>query len=284
MELVGESQRKITILTHKYNDLCKTSGLLPKKQRMSVSGYVRTKVDIIKEKVVEPVAKTKVKLTDTELDEEFYMLTKDLEERNVDVSNSIFNLTDKELRNEQLKQLDKLTSEYKHSNTNGMLTLTTSDKGKNNFGSTRYSGHTIYLNKNHFTTKENVIQEEIGCMNRKWHFEVPDDRKSIYTLTHEYGHILEYEYLKKATNNIVTKSELHIADKDLKDILITNAMNKLDKKITITQFKEKYISKYANSKRNYEWFAETFAKYKLSNEKDIWTETFGEWLEGYFNE
>lgn len=44
MELVGESQRKITILTHKYNDLCKASGLLPKKVRVSVSGYRRIKV------------------------------------------------------------------------------------------------------------------------------------------------------------------------------------------------------------------------------------------------
>jgi hypothetical protein len=44
MELVGESQRKITQLTHKYNDLCKTSGLLPKKVRMSVSGYRRIKI------------------------------------------------------------------------------------------------------------------------------------------------------------------------------------------------------------------------------------------------
>ena len=44
MELVAESQAKITKLTHKYNDLCNASGLLPKKQRMSVSGYRRTKV------------------------------------------------------------------------------------------------------------------------------------------------------------------------------------------------------------------------------------------------
>jgi hypothetical protein len=48
MELVGESQSKITKLTHKYNELCKASGLKPKKQRMSVSGYVRTKVEKIK--------------------------------------------------------------------------------------------------------------------------------------------------------------------------------------------------------------------------------------------
>lgn len=44
MELVDKSQRKITVLTHKYNDLCNISGLLPKKQRMTVSGYRRIKV------------------------------------------------------------------------------------------------------------------------------------------------------------------------------------------------------------------------------------------------
>lgn len=44
MELVEESQSRITKLTHKYNELCKTSGLLPKKARMSVSGYRRIKV------------------------------------------------------------------------------------------------------------------------------------------------------------------------------------------------------------------------------------------------
>ena len=36
-ELVEQSQNRIRLLTSKYNDLCKTSGLLPKKQRMSVS-------------------------------------------------------------------------------------------------------------------------------------------------------------------------------------------------------------------------------------------------------
>ena len=36
-ELVEQSQNKIRLLTSKYNDLCKASGLLPKRQRMSVS-------------------------------------------------------------------------------------------------------------------------------------------------------------------------------------------------------------------------------------------------------
>lgn len=43
-ELVGQSQLKITQLTHKYNELCNVSGLAPVKQRMSVSGYRRVKV------------------------------------------------------------------------------------------------------------------------------------------------------------------------------------------------------------------------------------------------
>ena len=42
-ELVEQSQNKIRLLTSKYNDLCKASGLLPKKVRMQVSGYHRVK-------------------------------------------------------------------------------------------------------------------------------------------------------------------------------------------------------------------------------------------------
>ena len=41
--LVQESQNKIRLLTSKYNDLCKASGLLPKKVRMQVAGYKRVK-------------------------------------------------------------------------------------------------------------------------------------------------------------------------------------------------------------------------------------------------
>ena len=42
-ELVEQSQNKIRLLTSKYNDLCKASGLLPKKIRMQVAGYHRVK-------------------------------------------------------------------------------------------------------------------------------------------------------------------------------------------------------------------------------------------------
>lgn len=41
MELVNESQKKITQLTQKYKKLCNESGLLPKMKRMRVAGYKR---------------------------------------------------------------------------------------------------------------------------------------------------------------------------------------------------------------------------------------------------
>lgn len=44
MNLVEECQQKITLLTDKYRELCKVSGLPTKMQRMRVSGYRRTKI------------------------------------------------------------------------------------------------------------------------------------------------------------------------------------------------------------------------------------------------
>lgn len=43
-DLIGQAQKRITELTHRYNELSQISGLKPKKQRMSISGYRRTKV------------------------------------------------------------------------------------------------------------------------------------------------------------------------------------------------------------------------------------------------
>ena len=43
-ELVGETQQKITQLTHKYKELSNISGLPTKSKRLVVSGYKRKKV------------------------------------------------------------------------------------------------------------------------------------------------------------------------------------------------------------------------------------------------
>lgn len=45
IDIAERSQKRINMLTNKYNELSKVSGLLPKKQRMSVSGYRKIKVN-----------------------------------------------------------------------------------------------------------------------------------------------------------------------------------------------------------------------------------------------
>lgn len=46
-DLVDKSQKNITLLNKKYNNLCNISGLKPKKQRMQVSGYKRIDINKI---------------------------------------------------------------------------------------------------------------------------------------------------------------------------------------------------------------------------------------------
>lgn len=46
-DLVDKSQKNITLLNKKYNNLCYASGLKPKKQRMQVLGYKRIDINKI---------------------------------------------------------------------------------------------------------------------------------------------------------------------------------------------------------------------------------------------
>ena len=258
---------------------------------MSVSGYARTKVP--KVKAVEnnkPIKATKEviskAMTHEELEEEWLMLVGDLREKNVDVDNGVYNIPDEEFRNAQLRQINILTDKYKHdlkvrkdAYTTKELKIKALPIKSRAYAQANFSMHKIELNTKWYNNiKEYMESQKIG-EDINWHYKVPDDKLAVYSITHEYGHIVENVYMKNV-NRLMSKKDL---DKDLCDTLMTNAMRKLDKKMTKTEFKKTYWTKYAMSKRNYEWFAETFAKYVLSDEQDIWTETFGEWLEDYFN-
>ena len=278
IELAQQSQKKINQINFRYNELCKASGLMPKKQRMSVSGY--RKIGVSKEKNIK--------------DKDFNTLLNSLRNKQVEIEDDIINFKDTELRDDQLRQLDYLTDKYNHNakynkinpDSTRKLKLRSMDLGEYTYGKSTNLSHEIILNDKFFKNKSKakVIKEEKINSDANWHYPVPEDKMSIYTITHEYGHTLEYEYFKemkyKATNYISYKE----LDKNLRDTIMNNAISKLPEKITITEFKKKYLSKYAISKRNNEWFAETFTKYMLSNKQDVWTEAFGEWLEGYFNE
>ena len=281
MELVRESQDKISLLTKKYNDLSKASGLKTKKERMTVSGYKRIAVN--KKKPIKEVVQQPAKPTDEELNEMFMLTTRDLEDKNIEVDNSIYNIPDKELRNRQIEQLDNLTNKYPADVADtARLKLSNIKLSNRKFAQASYYDKEIKLNSEWFNDKQKYIDKEKECIEKGWHYKVPADKVDIYTITHEYGHIVEYQYYKWLQHRGRGNISYHEADTDLRDIIMHDAMRKLGKKMTITEFKKKYWSGYATSKRHSEWFAETFAKYNLSDEQDVWTQAFGEWLEEFY--
>lgn len=287
-ELVKDSEIKIRQITQKYKELNEASGLAPKKQRMSVSGYRRTHVDMPKPKEKKAVEQPKaVKLTPEELDEQFYMYAQDLKEKNVEVDNSIFNIPNKELRNQQLQQLDVLTNKYNHNEISRNKLKLRKDNIGGALGLSNYGNHSITLSNKYFNDKDTLLEIEKQSSETKWHTKVAEDKYSIYTITHEYGHIVEYEYTKemllrrKILPAVATRAQRAAIDKELQDTLLDRAMEKLEEKMTRKLFKEKYWSKYAKSKRNFEWFAESFAEIQLTENSNVWIDTFKEWLDEY---
>ena len=137
---------------------------------------------------------------------------------------------------------------------------------------------------NYFKDPQLFKEKQLEDIKSKWHYAVSDDNLDIYTLTHEYGHIVEYNYLEKQRlyyDKVGRRFNYKTADKELRDTIISNAMNKLGQRMTIGEFKDKYFSDYAKSKLNYEWFAELFAKMELG-EQDEFTEALKDWLGGFY--
>ena len=282
-EVADEAQKKITQLTDKYNELSKKANLPTKKQRLKVAGYHKIKV--------EGNTPPKPKINARELiveqpkidyEEEFGILTSDLEKNGINVTNNIYNFKDEQLRNRNLNQLLELSNKYPHNIVrNKDLTLDTSARGDNNYGSAFYEEHEIRLNANHYSSTSKVVEAEKKDMESGWHYKVSDDKADIYTITHEYGHIVEFEYLREARENARRSGRrfnFKEKDKDLRDTLISRAITISGKKMNTQYFKDMYFSGYAKSKRNYEWFAELFAQSQLG-EQTPFTQALLEWLE-----
>ena len=266
MELVGETQRKITQLGHKYNDLCKASGLKPKKQRMSVAGYKRINVKNIK---TNDINKT----------------LQNLQDKKMKINNNVFDLEEKELMEKNLLQLDKLSDKYKHNkNTNNELSIK-AERLKSAIADASYWDNYIRFNTKYFNDKTKLIRVEEDLKKVGWHYSVDNKDLDIYTITHEYGHIIENEYIRGTVlkrgklPKFVTQNERRAIDSELRDYLVQKAIKKMDKKITITEFKKTYWSGYSKDRRNFEWFAEAFAGVELGDKSNVWLETFKEWLD-----
>ena len=283
-DLVGESQKNITILTNKYRELANVSGLPTKMDRMRVSGYHMVKrADVSPPKPIAELSKDLLEQPLYSKEEYFNMLVGDLGDKNVDVDGSIM-LVDEDIRNNQLEQLYNLTEKYPVDRySDKELTLGCKQlSNRNRLGEASYYKKNIDLNEKYFKDKNVLLESEARSIKYNWHYKVPDDKLSIATITHEYGHQVEYEYFRRQLKKYGGRTfDFRAADKDLQDTIMGIAMGKLDSKITKTEFKKQYFSGYALSKRNYEWFAELFAKTELG-EQDVFTEALKEWLGGFY--
>ena len=278
-------QGEINKVTKTYNDFSKAGNLRMKLDRLKVDGYKFYKVKPVDNVITKPVVEeTRVRSREVEqpkidLNEQYSQLKDELNKNNVIVRFDFEDIKDKELRNKNLEQLVNLTNKYPVGAINSgtrKLTVGTFSRNSNTWAHAGYSNNMIEVNNYYYNDNIFYRNDEKHCMETGWHYKVPDDKIDVATITHEYGHIIEFEYLKK---NYSTR--WRVVDTDLKDTFIKMAMRKSGEKLTVTQFKDKYFSRYAKSKRNLEWFAELFQKYELG-EQDPFTEVMGEWLEGQY--
>lgn len=280
--IANKSQQKINILTSKYEQLNEISGLKPKLDRLKVSGYHKIKVSentLTKANVVKTPA---INIPVISNEEKYNKLIDNLSNKKVTI-NSKTNDFDRELFIKNLEQLNYLTDKYPHNKYfKQELYIVPKSYTDKTFGDASYKEHRIGLTNTYFKDKTKLFEEEKKCIKQGWHQAIPDEKVELYTITHEYGHLVEYNYLKKIRDiriNSGRSFDFKATDKDLQDLLLGNAIKGTG--LTKTEFKEKYFSGYAKSKRNYEWFAETFTQMELGEETPI-TKALKEWLEKFY--
>lgn len=290
-KLIYESQSNITQLTRQYKELSEASGIPTKMDRLKVAGYKRVNVrNLRKQEAQLPIEqdadlfKSLTDYEDFDFQESFSVLSRELEDKNIDVGGGIYQLNNK-MTIKNMEQLNYLTDKYMHdAYFDKPLEFDTFIGKGRTYGKAYYTQHKIALAKNYYSDPVKFEETQLHDIKTGWHYDVPKDKLELYTLTHEYGHIVEYNYLEKTRLNyhkLGRRFNYKQVDLELRDTIISRAMNKLDAKITNAQFKDKYFSRYAKSKRNYEWFAELFAKMELG-EQDVFTEALREWLGDFY--
>ena len=273
MELVQESQLKITQLTNKYKELNEVSGLPSKLDRARVSGYKRMKVDNVEIKPIMKEVHSK-----EELLSKWNEIFKD---DNIKVRH-ILN-ANPELIDTQVTQVNTLLNKYKFikndikndSELNALtLQVNTSDiMGDGNYA--RFFGnHYIEFNEKYFKDKDLIIKDVENNISKNWWQEIDTDKYSIYPVTHEYGHLLEFKMIEKIEHENGFKGSLSreiykTGDLKIQEEILKKVPNLAD-----------YMSKYGKSTPRFEWFAEAFTQMELGKETPL-TKALKEYLEEF---
>ena len=137
------------------------------------------------------------------------------------------------------------------------------------------TGVTLEYNKYYFQNREFLKQRHSYDESIKWHYSVGEENATIYTTTHEYGHILQKRF-NDAYNKNHTIKDWKSFDNMTMEAIYDKA--KRETKLKITDLKDQYLTDYGKSKRNYEAFAEIFAGMELGVDNPL-TRAMKEYLE-----
>ena len=273
--MVIECQTKIRQLTEKYNELSKVSGLPPKANRLSVSGYryIRYKEP---EVISTPTPKVNIprkKIKSYTLDE----WDDKLSSQYIFMSGkNDFNKLDHTLMNENFMQLEHLTKKYdsivkfkdnkykpRSKSNNGLIVYV--DNKQSAIANT--DGYELRYSKNFFNDYDKYVNNQEKMVNSNFKMKVKPENYSVYTTTHEFGHLLQ----RRLCANYNFDKNKHIYwrdfDKMAMDEIYTSAQKAT--KLSRTELKNQYLSKYGKSKRNYEAWAEIFTKMELGESNPL---------------
>jgi len=255
--LVIKSQQRITNLTSKYKEVSDKAKLPTKLERAKVSGYRRTRVEEKETKEIKVNSKEDLlnKWNDRYKGE------------NIVVKHIL--KAEPQLIDEQITQVDSLLNKYSfikrdinQDSTWNALTMqvNTGDiMGEGNYA--RFFGnHYIEFNEKYFKGKNLLVSEIKDKISKKWWQDIDIDKYSIYPVTHEFGHLLEYKMIEHIEHANGFKGSLMRGDYMLGDLKIYKEISKKVPNI------DEYLSGYGKSTPRFEWFAETFTQMELGKE------------------
>lgn len=172
----------------------------------------------------------------------------------------------------------------------GKVTLTVSKKKNSNAFVHVWQGDSrsqeLSFTQNFKKKKMDVIKIMKDAIEEKWHVAVAEGKHSVYTVTHEYGHIIENDILGELFSKLPQKEQDELSFDGLKLKLWRDEQGNKIRSEIVSIAKEMsgdpefmsydYVSKYGLS-NCFEFFAEAFASSQLGK-PNIIGDAMNEWL------
>ena len=290
-DLVFESQRNIEALKNKYIEISEKAGLKTRLERMQVSGYryIKEPKKVKIEPPVNPmdpaikkdegmIVENKTELLN------YYDVVKELKRKNVEID---LEDLDRRAMVESLNEVNNVIKEYpklKKSIKEKKYRILDGELGSNVYMDASFKHTRFNTRKYKMGNYDNLVKEYKRDMELNsdgsigWHYKVNegDEIKSI--ISHELGHTIEFRYIRDV------KGKIFKNDVKLEDNVIMNSIYFMAREETglgVKELKQKYLTEYGRSKRNYEAFAEIFCGMRNGIDNPL-TRAMREWLNEFY--